>query len=62
MIIPNLFSLLASPSFVGFILQKAIPKSFDANHIKPIDAINDLKLFKNFMDCSSYITLRLSNQ
>jgi len=47
MIIPNLFSLLATITILLIYFRKSIPRTYDISHLKkPEDAINDLKMFR----------------
>ncbi|ARR10794.1 arsenic transporter [Paenibacillus bovis] len=46
MIVPNLFSLIASIIVLYFFFRKSIPAHFDSNHLKePADAIQDQRMF-----------------
>ncbi len=47
MVVPNLFSILASMLVLYLYFRKDIPKEFDASVLKtPASAINDLKMFR----------------
>ncbi|MFF2753300.1 arsenic transporter [Psychrobacillus sp. NPDC058041] len=47
MIIPNLFSLVASIVVLFLFFRKSIPKDYDAAELKrPMDAVRDIKMFK----------------
>lgn len=47
MLVPNLFSLVASIAVLYFYFRKSIPKNYDLAQLKkPVEAIRDMKLFR----------------
>lgn len=47
MIVPTLFSLVASILVLYFFFRRSIPKHFDATQLKnPVDAIKDIRMFR----------------
>ncbi|MDZ5472329.1 arsenic transporter [Bacillus sp. 31A1R] len=47
MIVPNMFSLVASTIVLYLFFRKSIPKDYDLKHLKkPSEAIKDVKMFK----------------